>query len=51
LGGQAQSVAALIAAAGTFTAAQIVRDYAGLDRIVLATRLESLDSGAPSSRR
>lgn len=41
LGHQARAVAALIAAEGTFGPAEIVRDYAGLDRVVAATRLAS----------
>jgi len=40
LGQQARAVAALIAAEGTFAPAEIVRDYAGLDRVVVATRRE-----------
>jgi release factor glutamine methyltransferase len=47
LGGQARAVAALIAAEGTFAPAEIVRDYAGLDRVVAATRLASLESKPP----
>lgn len=38
-GHQASAVAALIAAAGGFARAQIVQDYAGLDRVVVAARL------------
>ena len=37
-GGQAHAVAALIAAAGGFAPAEIVQDFAGLDRVVVATR-------------
>lgn len=39
LGRQAQAVAALIAAEETFAPAKIFQDYAGLDRVVVATRL------------
>ncbi len=38
LGEQARAVAGLIAAQGRFAPARIVRDYAGLDRIVVAAR-------------
>lgn len=41
---QAQAVAALVAAEGTFAPAEIVRDYAGLDRVVTARRLEREDT-------
>ena len=37
-GHQARAVAALIAAAGGFAPAEIVQDYAGLDRVVVAAR-------------
>jgi release factor glutamine methyltransferase len=49
LGGQAHAVAALIAGEGTFTPAQIVRDHAGLDRVVIATRRAPRGAGAPSA--
>ncbi len=38
IGRQAQAVAELIAAQGGFAPARIARDYAGLDRVVVATR-------------
>jgi release factor glutamine methyltransferase len=38
LGRQAHAVAALVAAEGSFAPARIVRDHAGLERVVLATR-------------
>jgi release factor glutamine methyltransferase len=37
-GGQAHAVAALIAGTGAFACAEIIRDYAGLERVVVATR-------------
>ena len=47
-GHQAGAVAALIAAAGGFAPAKIVQDYAGLDRVVVATRLgAAADGGDP----
>jgi release factor glutamine methyltransferase len=51
LGGQAAAVAALIAAQGTFNAAEIVLDYAGLERVVVATRREDAALAvAPAAR-
>ncbi|HET7266160.1 MAG TPA: peptide chain release factor N(5)-glutamine methyltransferase [bacterium] len=38
-GHQARAVAALIATGGGFAPARIVKDYAGLDRVVVSTRL------------
>jgi release factor glutamine methyltransferase len=38
LGGQARAVAALVAASGGFAAAEVLRDYAGLERVVIARR-------------
>lgn len=43
LGRQARAAAALIASEGTFAPAEIVRDYAGLERVVVAARLASLE--------
>jgi len=40
LGGQARAVAALVAAAGTYAPAEIVDDHAGVERVVLARRLD-----------
>lgn len=48
LGDQARGVAALIASQGTFAPAEIVLDYAGFQRVVIAERL--LDAAAPSMR-
>jgi len=48
LGQQARAVAALIGAEGTFAPAEIVRDYAGLDRVVVAARLASFNGGVPA---
>jgi release factor glutamine methyltransferase len=44
LGRQARAAAALISSEGTFAPAEIVRDYAGLERVVVAARLASLEA-------
>jgi release factor glutamine methyltransferase len=51
LGAQARAVAALIASERTFAPAEIVRDYAGLDRVVVAARLASFNGRVPADPR
>jgi release factor glutamine methyltransferase len=48
LGRQAHAVAALIAAQEAFTPAQIILDYAGLERVVVARRRGSIASASAS---